>query len=100
MYHLCDSCHFIWSLCDRSFKTRATATSGAGKGGDLSIDAQDVQLIGTSADGQFSSGLYTSARPNSTGDTGNLTVKTSVPGCTFPKHKRYHRQRANWQVKR
>lgn len=53
----------------------STTTSGAGKGGSLSVDAQDVQLIGTSADGQVSSGLFTST-VNSTGDAGNLTINT------------------------
>jgi large exoprotein involved in heme utilization and adhesion len=56
----------------------ATATSGAGKAGDLSVDAQDVQLIGTTADGQFLSGLAASALPNSTGDAGDLTIKTNT----------------------
>ncbi|BAY50578.1 filamentous hemagglutinin outer membrane protein (plasmid) [Scytonema sp. HK-05] len=55
-----------------------TTTFGAGKGGSLRVDAQDVQLIGTSADGQFSSGLFASANPNSTGDAGNLTIKTNT----------------------
>jgi filamentous hemagglutinin family protein len=56
----------------------STATSAAGKGGSLSVDAQDVQLIGTSADGQVSSGLFASAQPNSTGDAGDLTIKTNT----------------------
>ncbi|MGF1938818.1 MAG: filamentous hemagglutinin N-terminal domain-containing protein [Nostoc sp. ChiQUE02] len=55
-----------------------TGTFGTGKGGNLRVDAQDVQLIGTSADGQFPSGLFTSAQPNSTGDAGDLTVKTNT----------------------
>ncbi|MBP5976097.1 hypothetical protein HW132_26025 [Brasilonema sp. CT11] len=41
------------------------STYGAGKAGNLSVDAQDVQLIGTSADGQFNSGLFASANQNS-----------------------------------
>ncbi|MEH1940494.1 MAG: filamentous hemagglutinin N-terminal domain-containing protein [Nostoc sp.] len=56
----------------------STATSGAGKGGNLSVDAQDVQLIGTSADGQFASRLFTGAQRNSLGDAGNLTIKTNT----------------------
>ncbi|MGV0102534.1 Filamentous hemagglutinin FhaB/tRNA nuclease CdiA-like TPS domain-containing protein [Nostoc sp. DSM 114160] len=56
----------------------STITSGAGKGGNLSIDAQDVQLIGTSADGEYPSGLFAGAQPNSTGDAGNLTIKTNT----------------------
>ncbi|MEH2073229.1 MAG: filamentous hemagglutinin N-terminal domain-containing protein [Nostoc sp.] len=55
-----------------------TGTSGTGKGGNLRVDASDVQIIGRSADGQFPSGLFTSAQLNSTGDTGDLTVKTNT----------------------
>jgi filamentous hemagglutinin family protein len=54
------------------------ATFGAGKGGSLSVDAQDVQLIGTTADGRFVSGLFASAQPSSTGDAGDLTIKTNT----------------------
>ncbi|KAB8331762.1 S-layer family protein [Scytonema tolypothrichoides VB-61278] len=59
----------------------SAVTSGAGKGGNLRVDAQDVQLIGTSADNRVGSGLYTSAQPNSTGDAGDagdLTIKTNT----------------------
>ena len=52
-------------------------TLGEGKGGSLRVDAQDVQLIGESADGR-SSGLFASAEPNSTGDAGDLTIKTNT----------------------
>jgi large exoprotein involved in heme utilization and adhesion len=55
-----------------------TATFGTGKGGDLRVVAQDVQLIGISADGQYVSGLGATAEPNSTGDAGNLTIKTNT----------------------
>ncbi|WP_339376069.1 S-layer family protein [Calothrix sp. NIES-2098] len=55
-----------------------TGTFGAGKGGNLTVDAFDVQLIGRSADGQFSSALGTATQVNSTGDAGNLTVKTKT----------------------
>lgn len=44
----------------------------------MTIDAQDVQLIGTSKNGQFPSGLFTSAQPNSTGNAGDLTIKTNT----------------------
>ncbi|MBW4635527.1 MAG: filamentous hemagglutinin N-terminal domain-containing protein, partial [Iphinoe sp. HA4291-MV1] len=55
------------------------ATFGAGKGGNLTVDAQDVQLIGTSADGRaIISGLFASAQPSSTGDAGDLTIKTNT----------------------
>ncbi|MCC5636991.1 filamentous hemagglutinin N-terminal domain-containing protein [Nostoc sp. CHAB 5844] len=53
-------------------------TFGAGKGGILTVDATDVQIIGTSADGQASSGLFASAQPNSTGDAGDITVRTNT----------------------
>ncbi|MEH2124016.1 two-partner secretion domain-containing protein [Nostoc sp.] len=56
----------------------ASSTFGAGKAGSLSVDAQDVQIIGTSVDGQYRSGLFASAQPNSTGDAGDLTVKTNT----------------------
>ena len=56
----------------------STATFGAGKGGDLRIDAQDVQIIGESADGQFASELNTSTQTHSTGDAGDLTIKTNT----------------------
>jgi filamentous hemagglutinin family protein len=56
----------------------STSTSGAGKGGNLSVDAQDVQIIGTSADGQIGSGLFADAQPDSTGNAGDLTIKTNT----------------------
>jgi filamentous hemagglutinin family protein len=56
----------------------STNTSGVGKAGSLSVDAQDVQIIGTSANGQFPSGLFTTTTPNSTGDAGDLTIKTNT----------------------
>ncbi|WP_292826490.1 S-layer family protein, partial [Nostoc sp. JL33] len=49
-----------------------------GKGGNLTVDAQDVQLIGISANGQFASGLDTSVQPNSSGDAGDLMIKTNT----------------------
>ncbi|MBV6625890.1 MAG: filamentous hemagglutinin N-terminal domain-containing protein [Rivularia sp. (in: Bacteria)] len=55
----------------------STSTSGKGKGGNLTVDARDVRLIGTSKDGQFLSGLYAGAESYSSGDAGNLSIKTS-----------------------
>lgn len=52
-----------------------TDTSGTGKGGNLNIDAQDLQLIGIP---QFFTGLSASSQPDSTGDAGNLTIKTNT----------------------
>jgi large exoprotein involved in heme utilization and adhesion len=57
----------------------SAATFGSGKGGNLRVDATDVQIIGTTADGQFASGLFTaSAEPNSTGNAGDLTIETNT----------------------
>ncbi|QDL08287.1 S-layer family protein [Brasilonema sennae CENA114] len=55
-----------------------TATLGAGKGGNLSVDAQNVQIIGRSPNGQVASGLFASAQLNSTGNAGDLTIKTNT----------------------
>jgi large exoprotein involved in heme utilization and adhesion len=54
------------------------ATFGAGKGGNLTVDAsQDMQVIGTSADGEFGSTLSAQASPNATGDAGDVTITTA-----------------------
>ncbi|MDZ7958687.1 MAG: filamentous hemagglutinin N-terminal domain-containing protein [Aulosira sp. DedQUE10] len=53
------------------------ATFGQGKGGNLTVNANgSVQLIGTTANGNFSSGLFASSEVNSTGNAGELTVNT------------------------
>jgi filamentous hemagglutinin family protein len=50
---------------------------GTGKGGSLLITASDlIELIGTTADGQFGSGLYTSSDNEAGGDAGDLTIET------------------------
>jgi filamentous hemagglutinin family protein len=60
----------------------STSTSGAGRGGDIRVTADSVELGGTSADGQFLGGLLASASlvtvPGKQGDAsaGNLTVNT------------------------
>ncbi len=56
----------------------STGTFGAGKGGNLTVDAQHVQVIGKNADSQFVSGLFASADSNSTGDAGDLAIKTNT----------------------
>jgi len=45
-----------------------------GKGGNLAVSADSVELSGTSADGEVSSGLF--ARTRGTGPAGNLTIAT------------------------
>ncbi|WP_193200326.1 filamentous hemagglutinin N-terminal domain-containing protein [Nostoc sp. MG11] len=51
----------------------AANTLGAGKGGSLTVNADTVELMGATPDGQFSSVLSTSA---ATGAGGDLTLKT------------------------
>ncbi|NEQ02296.1 MULTISPECIES: filamentous hemagglutinin N-terminal domain-containing protein [unclassified Moorena] len=55
----------------------SASTSGEGNGGNLSVDASyRVQVIGTTADGNFPSALSTQTNPGSTGNGGNLSITT------------------------
>jgi filamentous hemagglutinin family protein len=55
----------------------STSTSGSGDGGSLIINASDsVQVIGTSADGRFPSGLLVGVGTRGTGTGGNLEITT------------------------
>jgi len=55
----------------------SASTFGSGKGGTLTVKARDaIELIGTSADGKYLSGLYAQANQKSTGDGGDLTIET------------------------
>ncbi|TBR57764.1 hypothetical protein B4U84_17495 [Westiellopsis prolifica IICB1] len=54
----------------------SASTLGAGKGGNLNVSADTIELIGSSADGQFSSGLFARSNSGSTGNAGDLTIKT------------------------
>jgi filamentous hemagglutinin family protein len=52
-------------------------TRGAGNAGTLRVRAtQSIDLIGTSADGRYASGLFAFAGRNATGKGGNFTVET------------------------
>ncbi|BAZ22257.1 filamentous hemagglutinin family outer membrane protein [Kalymmatonema gypsitolerans NIES-4073] len=54
-------------------------TQGAGSGEGLSVNAsKSVQLIGESADGQSTSGLFIEDERTGTGKTGDLTINTPV----------------------
>jgi filamentous hemagglutinin family protein len=54
----------------------SASTSGAGKGGNLTVTANKVQLIGSSPNDRFLSGLFTSAEPGAAGDAGDLRINT------------------------
>jgi large exoprotein involved in heme utilization and adhesion len=57
----------------------SAGTSGEGDGGNLTVNAsRQVQLIGTSADGQFVSALTASAEPGASGKAGDLTINTDT----------------------
>lgn len=51
----------------------STLTGGAGDAGSLTVQANTVELLGTTAEG-FPSGLLASVEPGATGDGGNLTI--------------------------
>lgn len=52
-------------------------TLGKGMGMGLTVNATfSVQLLGTSADGQYSSGLFTWAERDAVGNAGDLTINT------------------------
>jgi filamentous hemagglutinin family protein len=54
-----------------------TSTFSRGAAGNLAVRASDlVELSGTSAPGQFGSGLFTAVPPGATGDGGNLILDT------------------------
>jgi large exoprotein involved in heme utilization and adhesion len=57
----------------------SASTLGEGDGGNLTVNASNqVQVIGTSVDGQFVSGLYASAEPGASGKAGDLTINTGT----------------------
>jgi len=53
-----------------------TATSGLGESGDITIDANSIELTGTAIQSRFSSGLFSNAEANSKGNGGNITIHT------------------------
>lgn len=64
----------------------ATYSDSGGDGGDLNVNAtESIELIGTSADGEFSSSLF--AQTKGSGDAGNLSLSTGqltiVDGATI-----------------
>ncbi|BAZ10744.1 filamentous hemagglutinin outer membrane protein [Calothrix sp. NIES-4071] len=55
--------------------TVSASTGGAGRGGDLNIDASTIKVIGASSDGSSSS-ITAQANSSALGEAGNLTIKT------------------------
>ena len=56
----------------------SAATFGQGNGGNISIDASEsVTIDGTTADGNFSSGIGNTVQPEAEGDTGEVNITTS-----------------------
>ncbi|MEB3280836.1 MAG: S-layer family protein [Lyngbya sp.] len=51
-------------------------TFGNGDAGNLTITANDVQVVGRSADGQFPSGFFATVEQGATGKGGTLTIDT------------------------
>ncbi|WP_066424627.1 S-layer family protein [Anabaena sp. 4-3] len=67
------------SLLVRDGAQVGVSTSGAGKGGNLTLNIPDrMQLIGTAVNGAFPSGLFATAAANSTGNAGNLIINTNL----------------------
>uniref|UniRef100_A0A8J6ZLU7 Filamentous hemagglutinin N-terminal domain-containing protein n=1 Tax=Desmonostoc muscorum LEGE 12446 TaxID=1828758 RepID=A0A8J6ZLU7_DESMC len=55
----------------------STGTSGSGKGGDLTVNADSVEVIGLLqiiGENTYTSGLYSASQRNATGKAGNLTI--------------------------
>lgn len=54
----------------------STSTSGAGDAGTIEVQASEVEVIGQSADGRFSSSLRADVETEATGDGGSLRIET------------------------
>ena len=54
----------------------ASSTFGQGDGGDVTVRVSNIELAGTSSDGQFASGLFTTVLSQAQGNGGNLTINT------------------------
>ncbi|MGB3512522.1 MAG: S-layer family protein, partial [Microcoleaceae cyanobacterium] len=53
-----------------------TATFGGGTSGELRVNANEIQVMGVSADGQNLSGLFTDVLPGATGNGGDVIINT------------------------
>ncbi|KMW70163.1 hypothetical protein WN50_37420 [Limnoraphis robusta CS-951] len=55
----------------------STDTFGFGNAGDLFVNASGVEVVGSTADGRFASGLYAQVGEGGVGNGGNLTINTN-----------------------
>ncbi|MEB3282642.1 MAG: S-layer family protein [Lyngbya sp.] len=55
----------------------STDTLGFGNAGDLFVNASEVEVVGSTVDGGFASGLYTQVGQRGSGNGGNLTINTN-----------------------
>ena len=55
-----------------------SGTFGSGNGGKLTVDAEYIKITGRTKDGLISSTISTSALLNSSGNAGDLNIKTNV----------------------
>jgi len=56
----------------------STATLGTGASGELIVNAEQIEVIGVSPDGQNLSGLFTGVLPGATGRGGDVTINTQT----------------------
>jgi filamentous hemagglutinin family protein len=56
----------------------SSETYGAGDSGDLSIQAERVEVSGLNINNGFASGLLTNVEPDATGNGGNLKIDTGI----------------------
>ncbi|MFB2898546.1 filamentous hemagglutinin N-terminal domain-containing protein [Aerosakkonemataceae cyanobacterium BLCC-F50] len=54
----------------------SASTQGISNGGNLTVKAEEVQLIGRSPDGGFPSGLLARVEPKASGNAGNVVIET------------------------
>jgi large exoprotein involved in heme utilization and adhesion len=54
----------------------AVSTFGSGNGGELNVNATQIELIGTNSINGNPSGLFANVAPNATGTGGNVTIST------------------------
>ncbi|UKO95918.1 two-partner secretion domain-containing protein [Nostoc sp. UHCC 0870] len=76
----------IGNAADLTIKTRdlliengavvSASTFGAGKGGNLTVTAESINITGRSTNNNFPSGLFTSSSFDAIGNAGSLTINT------------------------